>query len=68
LIEIVSQRGRKNTDRKLFGRHLQELCKIAEEHALGAGVLAKIVLAHVTSLFEINAKINEAMDYSGWTK
>jgi hypothetical protein len=68
LADIVAQRGRKNTDRKLFGRHLQELCKIAEENDLGAGILAKIVLSHVTSLFEINAKINEAMDYSGWIK
>jgi hypothetical protein len=68
LAEIISQRGRKNTNRKLFVSHLEELCKIAEENKLGSGVIAKIFFAHVTSLFEIDVKITEAMEYSAWEK
>ncbi|CAD5207154.1 unnamed protein product [Bursaphelenchus okinawaensis] len=68
LAEIIAQRGRKNTNRKVFVRHLQELYTIADEHNLGAGVLAKILVSVVSSLFEMNSKITEAMDFSAWTK
>jgi len=68
LTEIISQRGKKNTDRKLFVRQLNDLYTIADEHKLGAGVSAKILLSYVTSLFDIDVKISEAMDFSSWTK
>lgn len=68
LSEIIAQRGRKNTNRKVFVRHLQELYGIADEHNLGSGVLAKILVSVISSLFEMNSKITEAMDFGAWSK
>ncbi|KAI6241205.1 Eukaryotic translation initiation factor 3 subunit C [Aphelenchoides fujianensis] len=68
LEEIVSQRGRKNTNRKVFSRHLQELYNITVEKELGIGLQAKIVSSLVSSLFEIGAKITEAMDFESWNR
>lgn len=68
LEEIVSQRGRKNTNRKVFVRHLQELYKITVEKELGVGLMAKIVSSLISSLFEMGAKITEAMDYESWNR
>ncbi|KAI6203077.1 Eukaryotic translation initiation factor 3 subunit C [Aphelenchoides besseyi] len=68
LEEIVSQRGRKNTNRKIFVRHLQELYKITVENELGVGVMAKIVSSLVSSLFEMGTKITEAMDFESWNR
>ncbi|KAI6178388.1 Eukaryotic translation initiation factor 3 subunit C [Aphelenchoides besseyi] len=68
LEEIVSQRGRKNTNRKVFVRHLQELYKITVENDLGVGVMAKIVSSLVSSLFEMGTKITEAMDFESWNR
>jgi hypothetical protein len=68
LAEIIAQRGRKNTNRKLFVRHLSELYDISNENNLGSGVSAKILSSLISSLFEMNFKPTEAMEYPGWSR
>ncbi len=68
LAEIISTRGRKSTNRKEHVRSLQELLAISEEHKLGAGLSVKILFAIIAGLFELNAKINDFMEFSIWNK
>ena len=68
LEEVIAQRGKKGTNRKIFVRHLQELYSIAVDNKLGAGVEAKVRSSLVSSLFEMSGKVNDAMDFEAWNK
>ncbi|KAI1702154.1 PCI domain-containing protein [Ditylenchus destructor] len=68
LLEINANRGKKSTNRKIHVRNLQELYKISDEHNLGMGILAKILVSTISSLFEMNTRISDAMEYNSWLK
>ncbi|KAK0424319.1 hypothetical protein QR680_008607 [Steinernema hermaphroditum] len=68
LMEIVSNRGRLSTNRKNLVRMLQDLFKIADEHNLGGGILAKILFAIISALFELKVRMSDSMDYESWMK
>ncbi|KAJ1370396.1 hypothetical protein KIN20_032110 [Parelaphostrongylus tenuis] len=60
----MASRGRLGTNRKQHVRLLQELYKIAEEKKLGVGISVKILFNIISSLFEINTKISDFMEFS----
>ncbi|GMR53280.1 hypothetical protein PMAYCL1PPCAC_23475, partial [Pristionchus mayeri] len=68
LDEVMQSRGKKSTNRKDHVRTLQELYKISDEKNLGLGMLAKILVNIIGSLFELNSKISDFMDYNTWSK
>ncbi|GMT27988.1 hypothetical protein PFISCL1PPCAC_19285 [Pristionchus fissidentatus] len=68
LDEIMQQRGKKSTNRKEHVRTLQELYKISDEKNLGMGMLAKILVTIIGSLFELSTKVSDFMDFQTWSK
>lgn len=68
LTEVMTSRGRLGTNRKQHVRLLQELYKIAEEKKLGFGISVKILFNIISSLFEINTKISDFMEFSNFNK
>ncbi|RCN48509.1 PCI domain protein [Ancylostoma caninum] len=68
LTEVMASRGRLGTNRKQHVRLLQELYKIAEEKKLGVGISVKILFNIISSLFEINAKISDFMEFGNFNK
>ncbi|KAF8366207.1 eif-3.C [Pristionchus pacificus] len=68
LDEVMQSRGKKSTNRKDHVRTLQELYKISDEKNLGLGMLAKILVNIIGSLFELNSKISDFMDFNTWAK
>lgn len=68
LTEVMASRGRLGTNRKQHVRLLQELYKIAEEKNLGVGISVKILFNIISSLFEINTKISDFMEFANFNK
>ena len=68
LNEVMSNRGKKKTDRKLQIEFLHELKAIAEQHNLGPAVAVKIRFNIVSAIFDYNLKISEPMKLEYWTK
>ena len=66
--ELNTNRGRKSTNKKVYGRYLKELYKVTEENGLGIGLSAKILTVVISSLFELNTRISDAMEFNSWTK
>lgn len=68
LNEIVAARGKKRTDRREQIELLHELQAVAEQHQLGAAVAVKIKFAIISSIFDYNPKVSDAMKPEHWTK
>lgn len=68
LSEIVAARGKKRTDRREQIELLHELQRVAEEHQLGAAIAVKIKFAIISSIFDYNPKVSDAMKPEYWTK
>lgn len=68
LNEVMSNRGKKKTDRKLQIEFLHELKAIAEQHNLGPAIAVKIRFNIVSAIFDYNLKISEPMKLEYWTK
>lgn len=68
LNEVMSNRGKKKTDRKLQIEFLHELKAIAEQHNLGAAIAVKIRFNIVSAIFDYNLKISEPMKLENWKK
>ncbi|PIO57053.1 eukaryotic translation initiation factor 3 subunit 8, partial [Teladorsagia circumcincta] len=68
LTEVMASRGRLGTNRKQHVRLLQELYKIAEEKKLGVGISVKILFNIISSLFELNTKISDFMEFANFNK
>ncbi|KAK6022122.1 eukaryotic translation initiation factor 3 subunit 8, partial [Ostertagia ostertagi] len=66
LTEVMASRGRLGTNRKQHVRLLQELYKIAEEKKLGVGISVKILFNIISSLFELNTKISDFMEFANF--
>uniref|UniRef100_A0A1L8DS53 Eukaryotic translation initiation factor 3 subunit C n=1 Tax=Nyssomyia neivai TaxID=330878 RepID=A0A1L8DS53_9DIPT len=68
LIEIMSARGKKRTDRRMQIEMLNELLEITEQHNLGTAIGVKIRFNIISAVFDYNPKINEPMKPELWTK
>ncbi|XP_075238234.1 eukaryotic translation initiation factor 3 subunit c [Lycorma delicatula] len=68
LSEIVAARGKKRTDRREQIDLLHELQSIADQHHLGIAVAIKIKLAIISSIFDYNPKVSDAMKPEYWAK
>jgi translation initiation factor 3 subunit C len=68
LSEVMSNRGKKKTDRKLQIEFLNELKSISEQHNLGPAVAVKIHFSIVSAIFDYNLKISEPMKLEYWSK
>jgi len=68
LDEIVAARGKKGTDRHEQIELLHELYNVAENHNLGPAVAIKIKFAIVSSIFDHNPKVSDAMKPEYWAK
>ncbi|XP_039295242.1 eukaryotic translation initiation factor 3 subunit C [Nilaparvata lugens] len=68
LNEIVAARGKKRTDRREQIDLLHELQTIADQHNLGVAVEIKIKLAIISSIFDYNPKVSDAMKPEYWAK
>lgn len=68
LIEIMSARGKKRTDRRLQIELLYELKAIAELHKLGDAIAVKIRFNIISAIFDYNPKVSEPMKLEYWTK
>lgn len=68
LSEIVAARGKKRTDRKEQIELLHELQAVADQHNLGQAVAIKIKLAIISSIFDYNPKVSDAMKPEYWAK
>lgn len=68
LNEIVAARGKKRTDRREQIELLHELQEVAKTHNLGLAVAIKIKLAIVSSIFDYNPKVSDAMKPEYWAK
>ncbi|XP_063226776.1 eukaryotic translation initiation factor 3 subunit C-like [Bacillus rossius redtenbacheri] len=68
LHEFLSARGKKRTDRLEQIKLFNELLNIAEANNLGVVVSIKIKLAVISSLFDYNPKILDAMKPEHWSK
>ncbi|CAI4227571.1 unnamed protein product [Auanema sp. JU1783] len=66
--EVMSSRGRMGTNRKQHVRVLQDLYQIAEDKKLGVGILVKLLFNIISSLFELNTKISDFMDFANFTR
>ncbi|CAB0029315.1 unnamed protein product [Trichogramma brassicae] len=67
LNEIIAARGKKRTDRREQIELLHELQAIAENHNLTAA-LVKIKFCIVSSIFDYNPKVSDAMKPEYWSK
>uniref|UniRef100_A0A6B2EJX9 Eukaryotic translation initiation factor 3 subunit C n=1 Tax=Phlebotomus kandelakii TaxID=1109342 RepID=A0A6B2EJX9_9DIPT len=68
LIEIMSARGKKRTDRRMQIEMLYELMEIAEQHNLGEAMAVKIRFNIISAVFDYNPKISEPMKTDLWSK
>ncbi|XP_071448070.1 eukaryotic translation initiation factor 3 subunit C [Hetaerina americana] len=68
LSEIVAARGKKRTDRREQIELLHELQAVAEAHNLGPAVVIKIKFAIISSIFDYNPKVSDAMKPEYWEK
>lgn len=68
LNEVMSNRGKKKTDRKMQIEFLHELKAIAEQHNLGPAIAVKIRFNIVSAIFDYNLKISEPMKLEYWSK
>ncbi|XP_058800849.1 eukaryotic translation initiation factor 3 subunit C [Phymastichus coffea] len=68
LNEIIAARGKKRTDRREQIELLHELQSITENHNLGSAVLVKIKYSIVSSIFDYNPKVSDAMKPEYWSK
>lgn len=68
LNEVMSNRGKKKTDRKLQIEFLHELKAVAEQHNLGVAIAVKIRFNIVSAIFDYNLKISEPMKLEYWHK
>lgn len=68
LNEIVAARGKKRTDRREQIELLHELLIVSEQHNLGPPVAIKIKFAIVSSIFDYNPKVSDAMKPEYWAK
>lgn len=68
LSEIIAARGKKRTDRREQIELLHELQSIAEAHNLGPVMLVKIKFSIVSSIFDYNPKVSDAMKPEYWIK
>lgn len=68
LSEIIAARGKKRTDRREQIELLHELQSIAEAHHLGPAVAIKIKFAIISSIFDYNPKVSDAMKPEFWSK
>ncbi|KAK3913980.1 Eukaryotic translation initiation factor 3 subunit C [Frankliniella fusca] len=68
LNEIVAARGKKRTDRREQIELLHELLIVSEQHNLGSAVAIKIKFAIVSSIFDYNPKVSDAMKPEYWAK
>ncbi|XP_030380968.1 eukaryotic translation initiation factor 3 subunit C [Scaptodrosophila lebanonensis] len=66
LVEIMSARGKKRTDRRLQIDLLFELRDISEQHQLGTAVSVKIHFSIISAIFDYNQKISEPMKLEHW--
>ncbi|XP_023319384.1 eukaryotic translation initiation factor 3 subunit C-like [Trichogramma pretiosum] len=67
LNEIIAARGKKRTDRRGQIELLHELQAIAENHNLTAP-LVKIKFSIISSIFDYNPKVSDAMKTEYWSK
>uniref|UniRef100_A0ABD2WFA7 Eukaryotic translation initiation factor 3 subunit C n=1 Tax=Trichogramma kaykai TaxID=54128 RepID=A0ABD2WFA7_9HYME len=67
LNEIIAARGKKRTDRREQIELLHELQAIAENHNL-TSALVKIKFCIVSSIFDYNPKVSDAMKTEYWSK
>ncbi|XP_015592018.1 eukaryotic translation initiation factor 3 subunit C [Cephus cinctus] len=68
LTEVIAARGKKRTDRREQIELLHELQQIAEVHNLGPAVAVKIKFSIVSSIFDYNPKVSDAMKPEYWSK
>lgn len=68
LQEIISARGKKKTNRKEQIELLNELYGISVDNQLGPGMFVKIRFAIISSLFDYNPKLSDAMKSDSWEK
>lgn len=68
LNEIVAARGKKRTDRREQIELLHELQAVADQHALGPTVAVKIKFSIISSIFDYNPKVSDAMKPEYWTR
>ncbi|XP_076653225.1 eukaryotic translation initiation factor 3 subunit C [Halictus rubicundus] len=68
LSEIIAARGKKRTDRREQIELLHELQSIADAHNLGSAVAVKIKFSIVSSIFDYNPKVSDAMKPEYWSK
>lgn len=68
LSEVITARGKKRTDRREQIELLHELQIIADAHNLGPAVAVKIKFSIVSSIFDYNPKVSDAMKPEYWSK
>jgi len=68
LTEVVAARGKKRTDRRAQIELLHELLVISEAHGLGLGLRTKIKMSIISSIFDYNPKVSDAMKPEIWSK
>nr|CAD7589925.1 unnamed protein product [Timema genevievae] len=68
LSEIVAARGKKRTDRRQQIELLHELQAVADAHNLGPAVAVKIKFAIISSIYDYNPKVSDAMKPEFWSK
>ncbi|KAJ8668116.1 hypothetical protein QAD02_009779 [Eretmocerus hayati] len=68
LAEILAARGKKRTDRRERIELLHELQSISDSHNLGPAVSVKIKFSIISSIFDYNPKVSDAMKPEYWTK
>ncbi|XP_012288654.1 eukaryotic translation initiation factor 3 subunit C [Orussus abietinus] len=68
LSEVIAARGKKRTDRREQIELLHELQSIADTHNLGPAVAVKIKFSIVSSIFDYNPKVSDAMKPEYWSK
>ncbi|XP_057332990.1 eukaryotic translation initiation factor 3 subunit C [Microplitis mediator] len=66
--EIIAARGKKRTDRREQIELLYELLSIAGVHNLGPAITVKIIFSIVSSIFDYNPKVSDAMKPEYWSK
>ncbi|XP_068144585.1 eukaryotic translation initiation factor 3 subunit C [Drosophila tropicalis] len=66
LLEIMSARGKKRTDRRLQIDLLFELRDISDQHELGVPISVKIHFNIISAIFDYNQKISEPMKLEHW--
>lgn len=68
LNEIMTSRIKKRSDRREQIELLHELQSIAEQHSLGPAIAVKIKFCIVSSIFDYNPKVSDAMKPEYWSK